>query len=165
MPRYECFLSHGHLLLTRTSRNHRAIHHRRIQTVRKNSFIQFLNDCLLVLHSTIDLRLSSAVLTVRFCLFLSSSCLVRTPEIILNRSVTSPSQNAEHKEELAAHFPVFIRRSCVDASASRCHALSPISGFIKFAFSKSSGIFHSRSERNMSQLVTAAVLHQQMPAN
>ncbi len=108
MPRYECFLSHGHLLLTLTSRNHRAIHHRRIQTVRKTSFTQFLPHSLPILHSYSISGchpLSSRSGSVYFCLFLSSSCLVRTPEIILNRSVTSPSQNAEHEEELARSFP------------------------------------------------------------
>ena len=91
MPRDERFLSCGHLLLTCTSRNHRAIHHRRIQTVEEKLVHSISPSFLAYLALILDLRLSSAVLTVRFCLFLSSSCLVRTPEIIMDRSRTSPS--------------------------------------------------------------------------
>lgn len=129
----------SHLLSASHSRNHHEQHRRRIQAVRKTGSFNFSMITDLSCTSTIDLRLSSAVLTVRFCLFLSSSCLVRTPEIIPNRSVHHRRRTQSMKKSLFPHFPVFTPLSCANASAPRCQALSPISGFIKFTFSKSSG--------------------------
>jgi len=92
---------HYHLL-TRTPRNHRATLHRRIQTVRKNSFTQGLPHCVPVVHFH---NRSQAAILCPHGQVLSSSCLAHTPEIIMNRSVTPPSKNSEYEEELVLSFP------------------------------------------------------------